>query len=57
MARYEAGNQTCYVYTFNDPSLSNILQYCRSYAEAESWAQTYRSMGLASWGERNTVSR
>jgi len=55
MAQYEAGNQICYMYTFH--AMAPVFQYCRSYAEAASWAATYeRSVahtgGLKWWGVR-----
>ncbi len=53
MARYEAGNQTRYMYTFF--GVAPIFQYCRSYGEAVSWAETYANSvsftgGLKWWG-------
>ena len=53
MAKYEAGNQTRYMYTFH--AMAPVFQYCRSLAEAESWAETYRNSvahtgGLTWWG-------
>jgi hypothetical protein len=53
MAKYEAGNQTRYMYTFY--GTAPIFQYCRSYGEAVSWAETYANSvsftgGLKWWG-------
>lgn len=53
------GNQTKYYYTFSDGE--TIYQYCRSEAEAESWAETYsrsvlredKVITLVTWGTKS----
>jgi hypothetical protein len=53
--RYEAGNQTVYMYTFH--AMAPVFQTCSSFAEAASWAEVYENStahtgGLKWWGER-----
>lgn len=50
--KFEAGDQMRYVYTFH--GMAPIVQYVRSHAEAEAWAETYKNStaytgGLLSW--------
>jgi hypothetical protein len=44
----EPGNQTKYYYRLASGEV--IYQYCRSEAEAESWAETYSRQTLIMWG-------
>jgi hypothetical protein len=53
--RYEAGNQTVYMYTFH--GMAPVFQTCASYGEAASWAVTYEGSvahtgGIKWWGVR-----
>jgi hypothetical protein len=53
--RYEAGDQTVYMYTFH--GMAPVFQTCASYGEAASWAVTYEGSiahtgGLKWWGVR-----
>lgn len=48
------GNQTKYYYTLSNGE--TIYQYCRSEAEAESWAETYgrnQETPLILWGVKS----
>ena len=50
------GNQTKYYYTLSDGE--TIYQYCRSEAEAESWAETYsrgEGVALIVWGRSSKM--
>lgn len=45
--KFEAGDQMRYVFLFNGSN--QIVQYVRSHAEAESWADVYSRAGLRAW--------
>jgi hypothetical protein len=53
------GNQTTYYYTMSNGE--TIYQYCRSEAEAESWAEAYsrstfladKVISLVTWGTKS----
>jgi hypothetical protein len=45
--KFEAGDQMRYVFIFH--SSNQIVQYVRSHAEAESWADVYSRTGLSTW--------
>lgn len=50
--KFEAGDQMRYIYTFY--GMAPIVQYVRSHAEAESWADVYAKSvastgGLKDW--------